>query len=122
MAKCRLCDHPNPAGVERCEKCGTWLDASEGQPASAPPTSDHEAEPSEPAADTLEGKVLEALQAGRKIEAVKLYRAERNVGLKGAKDAVEELAQKHGIVATRSGCAGVLLVLLAIGASAAATF
>lgn len=41
--------------------------------------------------------------------------AERNVGLKEAKDAVEELAQGHGIAATRGGCAGVLLLLVTVG-------
>ncbi len=115
MAKCRLCDHLNPAGVDRCQKCGTWIDDRDTEPNAAPPTSDQGVEQPAPAPNSLEGRVLAALQAGRKIEAVKLYRAERNVGLKEAKDAVEDLAQEHGIAATRGGCAGVLLLLVTVG-------
>lgn len=37
------------------------------------------------------GTIEEALAAGRKIEAIKLYRVEHGVGLREAKDAIEEL-------------------------------
>ncbi len=84
-------------------------------------SSDENPDQNAPAPDSLEGRVLAAMQAGRKIEAVKIYRAEQDVGLKEAKETVEELARRHGIVATRGGCAGAaLLVLILSGALAAA--
>jgi hypothetical protein len=58
------------------------------------------------------------MKAGQKIAAIKLHRQETGSGLKEAKDAVEALAAKHGIIARGAGCAGmVLLVLLAFVAS-----
>ena len=60
---------------------------------------------------------LALLQNGRKIEAIKVYRERHGVGLKEAKDAVEELAGRHGIAAQGSGCAGVVL-LGVLGAAA----
>lgn len=64
--------------------------------------------------------IIESLFAGRKIEAIKLYREQADVGLKESKDAVEKLetelrlssrghfAQKRG-----SGCAPVILLIVA---------
>ncbi|MEV1287657.1 ribosomal protein L7/L12 [Micromonospora sp. NPDC049679] len=43
------------------------------------------------------GAVLQELRAGRKIQAIKAYRAATGVGLKEAKDAVELLASQHGL-------------------------
>jgi ribosomal protein L7/L12 len=39
----------------------------------------------------LEGKIKSLLSKGKKIEAVKIYRAEYGIGLKEAKDAVERI-------------------------------
>jgi len=41
--------------------------------------------------------VLQELEQGRKIQAIKLYRQQTGVGLKEAKDAVEELARQRGL-------------------------
>jgi hypothetical protein len=41
--------------------------------------------------------VLEELLAGRKIQAIKVYREATGVGLKDAKDAVELLARRRGL-------------------------
>jgi ribosomal protein L7/L12 len=41
--------------------------------------------------------VLQKLEQGRKIQAIKLYREQTGVGLKEAKDAVEELARQRGL-------------------------
>ncbi len=116
MTKCRLCDHPNPAGVDRCEKCGTWIDSQGEQPAQTP--SDPETAPP----DEFEAQLLAELQAGRKIPAVKLYREKTRVGLKEAKDAVEQLAAKHGVTSQGGGCAGVLLLAVASAGLAAVLF
>ena len=67
------------------------------------------------AATDLEQQILEIMAAGRKIEAIKLYRERTNAGLKDAKDAVEALAAQHGIMPPpRSGCFTVLAVLLCV--------
>ncbi len=114
MTKCRLCDHPNPTGVDRCEKCGTWIDSQGEQPAQTPSDT---APP-----DEFEAQLLAELQAGRKISAIKLYREKTREGLKEAKDAVEELAAKHGITSQGGGCAGVLLLTVASAGLGVAIF
>jgi ribosomal protein L7/L12 len=43
--------------------------------------------------------LVELLKAGRKIDAIKLHRERTGLGLKEAKDAVEALAAREGIVA-----------------------
>ena len=50
-----------------------------------------EAEPDAPAA------VVQELLAGRKIQAIKVYREATGATLKEAKDAVEEVARRRGI-------------------------
>ena len=123
MAKCRLCDHPNPAGAERCEKCGTWINEQGSQPTSTQPASDQGREEPGPEPDSLEARELALLRGGKKIAAIKLHREATRVGLKEAKDAVEALAAKHNLITKGSGCAGALLlmVLLAVSAALAAT-
>jgi ribosomal protein L7/L12 len=64
------------------------------------------------AADDFESRLLKLLQAGEKIEAIKQYRQQTGVGLKDAKDAVESLAARHGIVPRSAGCAGMIFVLM----------
>jgi ribosomal protein L7/L12 len=41
--------------------------------------------------------VLGELQQGRTIQAIKLYREETGTGLAEAKNAVEEIARRHGL-------------------------
>lgn len=62
--------------------------------------------------DGFEEELLELLQGGQKIEAIKRYREQNSCGLKEAKDFVEALAVQRGIVAPRSGCARVMLGLI----------
>jgi len=62
-------------------------------------------------------KVREAVTSGRKIEAIKLLRAETGMGLKEAKHAVEELERSLGLPPARTGCSGpVTLVGLVVAA------
>ncbi len=71
--------------------------------------------PDNEAAPDLEKQILELLAAGKKIEAIKLYREQTNVGLKDSKDAVEALAVQHGIIPPPgSGCLSVLVLLLCV--------
>jgi len=103
MPKCHFCDHNNPAGIDRCQNCGAWIE----QKASSTSTdSGQQAEPS------LEAQVLTLLEGGKKIVAIKLYRQQTGCDLKNAKDAVEALAAKHGIVSKGAGCAGVILAMV----------
>ncbi len=116
MSKCRFCDHANPDDAQRCEGCGVWLNDKQAEPASDKADADQ----SDAAADELEGRLLDMLRAGQKIEAIKLCRQETGLGLKEAKDAVEELGRKHEVELPKGGgCAGVVLLVIAIGAAVA---
>jgi ribosomal protein L7/L12 len=42
-------------------------------------------------------EIAEAVRQGKKIEAIKLYRQSTGVGLKEAKDAVEEIQRRAGV-------------------------
>jgi len=54
------------------------LDIAEPQPAAVP-------------------SVVQELEQGRKIQAIKLYREQTGIGLREAKDAVEEIARQRGL-------------------------
>jgi hypothetical protein len=117
MAKCPFCDHLNRAGVEQCESCGAQLQAPThdgGDSDAAPP-------PPAPEPGSLEADVLALMQGQKKIEAIKLYRQRTGADLLAAKNAVEALAVKHGIAPSSGGCAGVVLLMLMAGATAAGT-
>ena len=77
--------------------------------------------------------VRQALQQGQKIMAIKIYRDMTGLGLAEAKEAVEDLARERGretaghlaqdkvtppVVAVRSGCFSLLLLLVLIGSGA----
>ena len=62
--------------------------------------------------DPFEKTIAETFASEGKIPAIKLYRQETGAGLKDAKEAVEALAQKHGIKSTGTGCAGMLMLCL----------
>ena len=69
--------------------------------------------PDKPRVADWELDVLRLLQAGKKIQAVKLYRERMGGGLKEAKEAVEAVARRHGI-AGRGGCLGILATVVAV--------
>jgi len=77
--------------------------------------------PPEPASD-MEAELPRLLEAGNKIEACKLYRNRMGVQLSEAKQAVEALAARHGIVSKGGGRAGVLLAILAVVVVGGMTF
>jgi ribosomal protein L7/L12 len=77
MPRCTFCDHNNPPGTHNCQNCGADFLSPSG-PTSGPQ-------------DDLERQVRYLLAEGRKIEAIKLYREQTGMGLKGAKDAVEAI-------------------------------
>ncbi len=79
-------------------------------------------------ADDLPPQVMHALKAGRKVEAIKLLRQARGIGLADAKDAVESvlLAQPRGTTPHRaaakndSGMGRLVVVFAVLGACLAA--
>src|SRR3989442_1151660 len=92
--RCATCQRENPPGLDRCAGCGADLPELGGD---------------------LEAQVLSLLSQGQKIGAVKLYREGTGVGLKEAKEAVEDLAARRGIVPPGgSGCLGVILIVAAV--------
>ena len=105
MPKCHFCDHNNPAGIDRCQNCGAWI---EQKASSTSKDAERQGEPT-PEPDSLETQLLALMKGGKKIVAIKLYRQQTGCDLKNAKDAVEALAAKHGIVSKGTGCAGVIL-------------
>jgi ribosomal protein L7/L12 len=70
----------------------------------------------QPVADAkdLESTILAMLRRNEKIGAIKLYRDRAGSGLKEAKEAVEEVGRRNGIVPQGGGCAGTILAALAL--------
>jgi hypothetical protein len=95
--KCPNCGAPLEAvfQVMRCPYCNTTVtfqpgkpNAAAGVPASAPPIAD-------PVVTQLVERMVALCRAGKKIEAIKLYRARTGDGLAEAKNAVEDLERGH---------------------------
>ena len=72
----------------------------------------------------LSAEVINALNEGRKIEAIKLLRLEKNMGLKEAKEAVELFIESDPVIKEKirqnsnGGCLGWIIsfILICIGA------
>ena len=61
----------------------------------------------------LEAELLRLLSRGEKLEAIKLYKDRSGAALIDAKQAVESLAARHGLVSQRVGCLGVVVAVVA---------
>jgi hypothetical protein len=107
MTKCPSCGEENPSGVGLCKRCGKQIPLEESPQRESPQA--------EVASGSFEEQVLGLLRAGKKIDAIKLYRTKMGTDLKEAKDAVEALAKEHNIAAKGAGCASVLLIVAATG-------
>jgi ribosomal protein L7/L12 len=70
--------------------------------------------PAPPSVDpALEREVVSQLEQGRKIAAIKIYREATGARLKEAKEAVEAIAERHGISRmAKSGCVTLVLLML----------
>ena len=80
--KCGLCGAPRAAGTVACTYCGA------GFP---------DAMPSAPSAvGGVPPGVIEAIDGGNLIQAIKHYRDHTRCSLKEAKDACEEIARRRG--------------------------
>ena len=63
----------------------------------------------------LENEIVTLLEQGQKIDAIKLYRKQTGAGLKEARDFIDTLAADQHIVApSKTGCLGVVLVLVVV--------
>jgi ribosomal protein L7/L12 len=62
----------------------------------------------------IENYIVSLLEGDRKIAAIKLYRRQTGASLKDAKDFVEALAAKHGLSPKAAGCAGMVLLMIAV--------
>lgn len=67
--------------------------------------------PPPPDESDLEARIRALLDQRQKIAAIKLYRQQTGVGLKEAKEAVEELGRRNGIE-SRGGCLGVVALFI----------
>ena len=61
-----------------------------------------------------EADVLRLLSEGKEIPAIKLYRERMRCGLKEAKEAVETLGERHGVVGRGGGCLGIVLLVIGV--------
>jgi ribosomal protein L7/L12 len=85
VPKCRFCERKNPAGIDRCQNCGAWLEQTE--------TVASARQPAEPTSSVdFESQILSLVERGQMIAAIKLYREHTGAGLAEAKSAVEALA------------------------------
>lgn len=86
-----------------CLKCGNKFKAGEALTISS---SDED----------IEELLIPIIQKGDIINAIKLYRDKKHVDLQTAKSKVEFIKAKHNIIsAQKSGCAGMLVIFIAIG-------
>jgi hypothetical protein len=104
MITCPSCQTENPSGVGICKQCGGKISLDEIAPVSVDSLLGAPAE--------WEEQIVSLLRQSNKIEAIKLYRAQTGKDLKEAYDAVTAIARKHGIQSAKSGCAGVLAVMI----------
>jgi ribosomal protein L7/L12 len=81
-----------------------------------------QAAPSGPASDRgFEEELVSLLEQGQKIGAIKVFRERTGAGLKEAKDAVEAIAERRGIIISQgTGCLGVVVVAIGFLAGALA--
>ena len=76
---------------------------------------------------TLSEAVITAIQSGRKIDAIKIFREETGLGLKEAKHAIDAYVRRHPAMASQTAAKtetqfGRLLVVVAIVAAAVAIY
>jgi len=79
MPTCDFCNASIPAGSKACPKCGAALRLDDAADAGAAASAE------------TEDDIVSLVRQGRKIEAIKLYRAQTGVGLAEAKAAVEAM-------------------------------
>ena len=98
MTTCPICNHVNPIGTARCEKCDTWL--AQAADTGLKPQVRREGAPG-PTAPGLTPEFAGELQAllrdGQKITAIARFREVTGLGLRESKEAVEALEAGRGL-------------------------
>src|SRR5262249_42665654 len=89
MIRCTFCAHDNPPGLSRCQNCGVDLPILTSR---ALRVDDH-----------LVARVRSLMEAGQKIEAIKLFRERTGASLKESKDAVEAIQRGQAFPAGSLG-------------------
>ena len=122
MPICPKCGQPNAEGQPICRECGADLprQSPESPQAEADrlPPEDVQANSLETELSPTDQEILRLLREGKKIAAIKVYRAATDADLRDSKEAVEAMAVQHGVESKATGCAGVVLLgALGLGAS-----
>ena len=63
--------------------------------------------------DPVRRRLVEALESGRTIEAIRFYRQETGCDLAEAKQAVAQIRQEAGITPPKAGCGAAAALLIA---------
>ena len=93
-SRCPFCSHQNPSAAARCEKCQAWLtqSADVGSTAASSPQAPAAAGDTRATLDAgFIAELLQFVQAGQKIEAIRRLREATGSSLVEAKDAIEAL-------------------------------
>jgi hypothetical protein len=106
-----FCETPVVETATHCSHCGAALSPSVDVP--SPPVAAESGD---------DADLVELLRRGEKITAIKRYRERTGCDLRGAKEAVEALAARHGIQFRRVGCLGGTAAAIAIGVAVRAIF
>lgn len=97
MRVCLTCGKKNLAGFAFCQKCGAELaEPPSANSAFSQPFADADGGP-QLDSDDVEEPLIVLLEQGKKLEAIKLYRARTGAGLAEAKAAVEQLQRQEAI-------------------------
>lgn len=119
MIACSICNHVNPVGTARCEKCDSWLALAND--VGLKPQVRSEASRGRVAGSALTSQFAEELLAlgrdGQMIEAIKRFREATGLGLRESKEAVEALVAGRGLpsVANVSADEAAVVALLRAG-------
>lgn len=111
MTSCPICNHVNPAGTVRCEKCDTWL--AQAADVGLKPQVRTEASQKN-LSGTAAGltpefaaELQELLRDGQSIMAIKRFREVTGLGLRESKEAIEALMAGRGLPTVAAGAESV---------------
>jgi hypothetical protein len=118
MQVCPHCGTAVRKAADRCEDCGQWLtEQEEGSELGHRPEAQRGTDAA--ADEALNAKLVDLLQAGLKLDAIKVHREATRSSLAESKAYVDSLARRHGLPDTGGGgCLPVLALLLTTATTA----